>query len=302
MKKLLLISLALIALTVLASSQKQTFYELLSEEKYDQADSAIKAWEAASPEDAELYPARFNYWINRAHKSLLALTQEPNPFGDFLVIKDSTDASPSYITEQHLWNDSLSRIGIAEIDKGIEACPYRLDFRLGKATAAEYLKDWKLVSSTITELLDKYNENSTQWLTEDNQPVGSDAGEYISDAAFDRLYTIFAEADSADRQTEINLTSKILEVFPDNFKVMNISAARAYNDGEYNLALERFKRAYALSPNDGLILFNIVTTYLNMNDTVQAVKTLNEILENPDIDEEWKTEARMMQEQLGKPQ
>ena len=72
-----------------------------------------------------------------------------------------------------------------------------------------------------------------------------------------------------------------------------VSASQAFAAGEYEVALERFKQAYSLSPRPTL-LYNIAATLDRLRRDAEAVEALKRYLEAvPDADDRTEIEARI---------
>ena len=67
MKKLLVFVFLTVALALAADNYHFLFNAWLSDGKFQLADSILDVWRRARPDDPELYPARFNLLLNRAH-------------------------------------------------------------------------------------------------------------------------------------------------------------------------------------------------------------------------------------------
>lgn len=264
MKKLALFVLAAAAFGVAASDYNSSFNAWISDGCYEQADSVLRLWEAQSPDDPELYPARFNYFMNRARSSVLVLNGADGVGEDELVFRDSAGAVAGSIGSGSVWNDSLFALAMQAIDKGIEAYPLRLDFRLGKAAAAELCSSWGDVAGTVEGVLELTGRKGTRWCWTGGGELGDSAREMVADAAFDYLRGLYSSDDAEALALVGPLGDKILKVFPKDVRTLNLMGAASYDRGDAKSALSYFGRAAKAAPDDAMPLCNMAYMHYTM--------------------------------------
>lgn len=289
-----------IYLPVLAEKYVSEFNAWLLDGNYAAADSVLRLWESATPDDPELYSARFNYRINQSREEILVLSGDTNPDGEHLVLTDSAGMEAGSISSRTLWNDSIMELAMCEIDRGIAACPDRLDFRLGKAYAAAVSGRYALCAHTMEAMLERCANNGFAWLTAGNQPQDS-ARSLVADACFERLRDIAtAETDDSDDIAR-DLAANILELFPDDARVLNIAGALAVAADNTEQALQYFDAAIKAAPDDPLLLLNKAYLLHQCDDDEAAIQICNDVAANPDFDREWRDEAVEMAKQYSQP-
>lgn len=201
--------------------------------------------------------------------------------------------------QETVWDDSLFQNGIKAIEKGISLYPDRLDFRLGKAMALNYIGQWDEVCNTMYSIFERSSENKYKWAGANGEPYTQDCRDIIADASFNHLNEMIKDSDDPSvANLELEFTAAILKEFPKEYRVINIAAGRAYADHDYPLAMKYFKKALSIAPDDGIILSNIVFLCRKMSDNKSAIKYCKKIIDNPRIEEEWKEEARQTLEEL----
>jgi len=293
MKRISLLLVALLALTVWSTDYKTEFYDVLMDEKYEKADSILSAWETATPDDAELHSARFNYWINRAKRALVVISKDTAPDVEHLRLTDSAGNPVGSIYESDrlfVSSDSLYDNAISAIDKGIAAHPDRLDFRLGKATVQSMKDDWQNMGNTVIEILDRSVLNEFRWLNEGNVPYDNPT-EVVVDAMLFHVGEMLPESDSTALATADNITQRALAIFPDNYKIVNLAGACAYNVNDPDRAFDYFRQAHTLSPDDGCIL-DIISVLMFNEDYDRALIYCRKIIEDPAIEDQYKEKAQ----------
>ncbi|MDE6160242.1 MAG: hypothetical protein K2F77_01145, partial [Muribaculaceae bacterium] len=285
---------------ILAEKYESGFNAWLIDGNYAAADSVLRLWESATPDDPELYSARFNYRINQSREEILVLSGDTNPDGEHLVLTDSAGTEAGSISSRTIWNDSIVELATHEIDRGIAACPDRLDFRLGKACAAAVSGRYALCAQTVEAMLERCRENGFAWLTTNGAPQDS-ASALVADASFDRLRDIFtAETDVTDSIAR-GLAVKILELYPTDAKVLNIAGGLELAAGNADMALKYFDAAINATPDDPLPLLNKAYLLHQRDESEAAVQICNDVAANPDFSQEWRDEAAQMAQLYSQP-
>lgn len=301
MKKLALFVLAAAAFGVAASDYNSSFNAWISDGCYEQADSVLRLWESQSPDDPELYPARFNYFMNRARSSVLVLNGADGVGEDELVFRDSAGTVAGSIGSGSVWNDSLFALAMQTIDKGIEAYPLRLDFRLGKAAAAELCSSWGDVAGTVEGVLELTGRKGTRWCWTGGGELGDSAKEMVADAAFDYLRRLYSSDDAEALGLVGPLGDKILKVFPKDDRTLNLMGAASYDRGDAKSALSYFDRAAKAAPDDAVPLCNMAYMHYEQGDTSKALKLCRKVIAGAEFDEESKRFASDLERKITTP-
>lgn len=301
MKKLAVFVFTAAALGVAASDYNSLFNTCISDGRYDQADSVLRVWESQAPDDPELYPARFNYYLNTARTSVLVLNGSDGVADGDLVFRDSSGAVAGSIGDSVIWNDSLFALAMQTIDKGIEAYPRRLDFRLGKAAAARLYGAWPDVAATLGGVLNLAGQKGARWCWTGGDELGDSAREMIADAAFDYLRGLYYSGDAGALAYAEPLGERILKVFPKDVRALNFIGALRYESGDIDGALSYFGRASKAAPDDALPLCNIAYLHYEQGDTSKALKLCRKVMAGRNFDEESKRVASELERRIVAP-
>lgn len=283
--KLILLVIAFESNVLNAVNYNNKFSELLSHGDYEGAATVIKEWETTTPDDPELFPARFNLLFNQSRTDFLVLSSDVND-GLSLVFADSLGNLAGSLSSELQWNDTLFKSATDELERGIAKYPNRLDFRLGLVAAFFQKEDYNAVSDNLMEIIDADGIYKDKWLWTDNEPFDDPDG--IANIMQDYLSDLFNE--EAYKQSE-RVALKLYDLHPDDFKVINILGAIKYISKEYDSAIDLFSKAQEIDPQDIFVKLNIARTYMSKGDNVIAAKLYQNIVEDPEIEQEYRDEA-----------
>lgn len=298
MKKLLFFALAAAAVAAFATDYPTMFNDAIAAGRLERADSVLRQWEASDPADAELYPARFNLLLNRARCSVVELSDDTLPDGAAFILTDSAGNKVGSMAEREMRDDSIYHLAIAEIGRGIDAWPDRLDFRLAKAGAASFFDRWDTVAATVGAVLDRGDEH---WRWTGGALLGDSAKNIISNAVFDYVRDMYMAGDSAALASAVWLGDKGLVRFPENVELLNLMGGIAFEKGDAANALRYMERASGLRPCDGLVRYNIAYVSYTEGDTARALSVCREMTESDCIDEESKEMAAELEHRICTP-
>lgn len=298
MKKLVLLVFAAMFVACFATDYPSAFKNAFGDDRLEEADSLLRLWEASSPDDPELYPARFNLLLNRAQQSVIELTDDTLPEGVAFILTDSLGNKVGSMAERIVRDDSLYRVAIAEIERGIGAFPDRLDFRLGKAGAASFFGEWNTVYDAIGNVL---SCSDCDWRWTNGAVLGDSAESIISNAAFDYARSMYMEGDTAAVAMAAALGRKALVRFPENVELLNLMGGIAFNTGDSKTALGYMSRAFELQPCDGLVRYNMAYVNFVEGDTVAALNICSEIKDSECMSEEAKQSVAELENRIRTP-
>lgn len=299
MKKLLPIIFMAAVFTLAADNYNQVFNAWLIDGNLHVADSILMEWSRESPEDPELYPARFNLLLNKARSEMMVLSTEPGQSGEELVLTDSCGNKAGYMYSDILWQDSLTEAAFAEIDRGIAACPDRIDFRLGKAAAGSMTGRWSRAIEAVDGILDRDRLNQGRWYTAGNAEL-ADADTLLADAVYDRFSEINGSELGEVIESALPVVDRAALRFAGDTRIVNIAGAMNYGVGNKDTAIDYFEKAARIDPNDAIPLTNIAYIRYEQGDTAKALEIFRRI-ENGNYDDESRRIASQMIADLNTP-
>lgn len=291
MKRLLFVACAILGLSVCAQDFEKTFYKLIETNQMDRAASLLTEWENKDGGNAEIFPARFNLYLNMARNSYIVLDNDTMPVGDAMLLADSIGQLAGSIHEETVWNDSLAAEAFKAIDMGIAKFPDRLDFRFGKATAYSFFEEWEKMEATAVAILEHSRTNDCRWQWSENE-ILDNGTEIMLEGIHDFERNLLEHGDASE------LIDLNLKYYPADHIALTMKGSLAYSAGDKEKALEYMEQAHAAAPDDVLIVCNMA--YLNMEagNKEKAIALCTSVIENADADRESKDFAKEMIEQM----
>lgn len=260
MKNLVVIIFLAMALAMAAVDFNTPFNACLLDGKLKAADSILNVWSREAPDDPELFPARFNLMLNRARSEMLVLADKPAQNSESLVLNDSMGKTAGYLSGEVIWQDSIVDEGMREIDRSIAVYPDRIDFYLGKASAASLTGRWNLVVETLDDLLEREKVNGGQWLTTGNV-IDNNADTLLADAVYDRISDIYKSNSATATEGALPFVDKAAQRFAKDYRIINIAGAINFSLNRNEAAIKYFSEAINLAPDDAIPLNNIAFLY-----------------------------------------
>ncbi|MDE6489528.1 MAG: tetratricopeptide repeat protein [Muribaculaceae bacterium] len=285
--------------TLSADNFNQAFNAWLIDGNMQVADSILRVWSRELPDDPELYPARFNLLLNKARSEMMVLSTDPGNKDDELVLTDSCSNVAGYMYSDVLWQDSLADAAFAEIDRGIAACPDRIDFRLGKAAAGSMTGRWPRTIDAVEGILDRDNLNQGRWYTTGNAEVAY-ADTLLADAMYDRFAEIHASELKEVIESALPVVTRAALRFAGDTRIVNIAGAMNYGVGNKDAAIDYFEKAARIDPNDAIPLTNIACIQYESGDTAKALEIFRQI-ENGNYDDQSRSFASQMIANINTP-
>jgi len=273
---ILLFGLALIFTGATGQSFKQQFNDLVSKKDEAAQLELLKKWEAADSNDAELYVAYFNFYVNKSKKDFIELGS--NPKGeDVLEIKntDTTKNDPArYLYGNTSYDPALLKKGFEYADKGIEKNPSRLDIRFGKVYMYGETENYSDFTAEIIRTIDYSAIIKNKWTWEDNKPVDDPKGPkafLLSSIQTYQIQLYNTENDSLLENMK-QIANAILKYYPDHVESLSNIAVVYMIGKEYDKALEALLKAEKIAPRDVIVLNNIAQAYKRKGDRKNAIK------------------------------
>lgn len=293
MKRFLFYLCCLLCLQASATDYKSTFYEMLEESDFKQAEAILNQWEVESKEDPEVIVARFNLYVNAAHNEIIVLDNIDNASDLSLVFSDKEGNPVGVVRSEATWNDSLVNEAVKIIDYGIKLYPDRLDFRFGKASLYQFIEDWENFSATAVDVLNRAKLNNGKWFWTDNEALSDNT------SINDMLEAIHEyERTLASNSNNEDLLNLNIKYYPNDHIALTLKGALAYGKGDVDKALEYMNRAHNSDPSDILIVCNLALLYKETKDIAKAKELYQSILDNREAESEWKIEAERMLKQI----
>ncbi|MDR1788323.1 MAG: hypothetical protein LBR16_07740 [Treponema sp.] len=246
---------------------KAKYLELLNSKQFDQLSEWLAEWEAAEPENPEMFIGYFNYFCQRNMQTAAAMGRMPN--GQYGLYN------------QLRFRDDDVYEGISYLDKGLGSTPNRLDMYWGKIEILLKIEDYKTAGDTFHDLLAVSPQYNTRWLLGGNKPVPAKEGEEYFIGYADRYYDAFIAA--MDRSEDaanalIQCAQKQIEVYPKSNHAHNYLAIYYMDHGKQSESLALLLAAEKIDPKDYIIAGSLAQLYAEMGEKKKAKTYFNKVL------------------------
>ncbi len=257
MKLILFVLSATICFSFSIASEKQTYTELLQKKDFEALILHLQEWEKISPDDPELAIAYFNYYVFRNYSNGIAIKPgtPDDKTKDTLNLTDShTGKQAGYFTEETFYDENDVIKGISYLDKALKKHPDRLDIHFGKVHALSQIKYYDKQSEAIIETLPVSRKIENKWLWHEGNPYPGDAEKFYLNEIQGRIY-FFHQINRPDLIEKT--ASAAIKYYPDNLYFINDLGGVYFEKKDFPKALEYFKKAEKIAPNDIIVLYNI---------------------------------------------
>ncbi|MCB0401814.1 MAG: tetratricopeptide repeat protein [Flavobacteriales bacterium] len=230
---------------------------------------ALKDWEAAKPNDPELFTSYFNYYFYNSRQTGIAIENHPEG-EESLSIQDSV-GTRWYMNDGVWFNRKKLDKGFEFIDKGIALYPDRLDMRFGKAFVYREMKDWNAFTNELIATIEYGKTIDFQWIWTKNQSLEDGVNFFMTSMQDYMMQLYFSKHDSTSVYMRA-ISAKILEVFPEDVKFLSNMAISYMLEEDYKSGLPYLLHAEQVDPSDFIIMNNIATAYKELKETDKAIE------------------------------
>lgn len=269
----LIFSLTLILNQINGQTFKEQFYSLLSESDTTGQKELLVKWEKANKNDAELFVAYFNYYVNKGRNEMITLGQDSKGEDVFVIMDQDTNVKEpaGYLYSDIYYDRELINKGIEWINKGIKKHPNRLDMRFGKVYIYGELDDYENFTKEIINTIKYSKKNKNRWTWSDNEPV-EDGKEFMLGVIQDYVIQLYNTGNEALFNNMKDIAETVLDYYPDHIESLSNLAIVHILQGNYDEALKPLLKAEKLNPKDYIVLNNIAHAYKLKGDTKNAIK------------------------------
>lgn len=264
--------LMLLPFSAFAQTWNERYYAAEVTGQDSLAASILVQWMTAEPNNPDMTVAAFNYYVLLGRTEVLVMDDaEPSPFNneDVLLIQDEEGNTVSYMSSDYRYDIENFELAMEIVSEGIELNPDRLDLRFGKAYMLGETRNYDRHIEEIKKVLQRNIENKEAWLWMENEPVAN-VPEFLTESFHDYLSNLFyAGNDYLDDVIEV--AELILVQYPNSVIHRSNIGAAYYTLGNYELAIENFKKANAVDPEDIVVLLNLAVIHGEMEKWDEAI-------------------------------
>lgn len=265
----------------------------------------LAQWEKQNPNDPALYYYYFDYYYSLAWNSDEILTTEKPVNKRYYEVPDSTGKVVAYLTQGDVNKDYLAK-AMEKIDKGINMFPNYLDLRLDKLYAlCVDLKDWDKAEAEILKAVEYSTIINNKWYPQSMEVNEEMFLSYI--VSFENMIfscvgsELYSEKESEQLALRTRkIAESVLGYYPKSVDNVNIIGATYFALKDYDKALETFKKAEAMSPENAVVLLNMAVAYEEKGDKDNAIKCCNKLIDNPNTRKSSRLSAEQILKRLTK--
>ena len=274
----------------LAGASSQSFNEqyeiILGKDNPEEELQFLQKWEMAGGNEAELYTAFFNYYVNASRKENIAIGKDvPNKEkGKYLTLNNSDSTkkgTTGYIYSDVVYDKELLEKAFYYAQKGINEYPSRLDIRFGLVYVYGLIGDYDSYTKEIIKTIDYSSQNDNKWLwTNNEQP--DDGKKVLLDGLQGYILQLYETGDNRLLNNMMQIAEATLKYYPDNVESLSNLSIVYLLWKEYDKALEALHAAEKLAPFDFIVLGNIAQAYKLKGDKKRAIEYYELIAEHGD--------------------
>lgn len=268
-----------------AQSFKERYADVVSKDDPVAEEEFLREWEMADSNDAELYTAFFNYYVNKSRRESITIGETKPDKGEFLVLTetDSTKKTSGYMYNNVEYDPDLIRKGFYYADKGIEKFPSRLDMRFGKIYVYSLLGDYDNYTKEIIKTINYSDTNNNKWFWTDNEPLAN-GKKTMLDGLQGYILQLYETNDDGLLKNMMQIAEATLKYYPDNVESLSNLSIVYLLWGQFDEALGVLLVAENLNPTDFVVLGNIAQAYKLKGNKAEAIKYYKLMLEHGDND------------------
>lgn len=266
MKKYLLLFVFLLfsfSTLVLANNYKDTYVELLSEGQYDELYQHLQEWEKLDPHNAEIYIAYFNYYYYISREENLTIDTRVPENDSLALISPETGEEVAYLHGKDYYDEEKVDLALVYINEGLERYPDRLDMHFGKIFFSGQVSRYEIQVDALIDVLNISSQIDNKWLWENGEEL-DDGCNFMLENIQTYIFELFNMGNKD--QCVVEISEKIIELYPNTvYPYNNIAAVYVY-EGNYQKAIEYFKFAEERHPFDTIVISNIAYLYFLLDD------------------------------------
>ena len=252
----MILYLAFLPLNALCQSYNQQFNALLIKGGSEEQLKFLKEWEKTDSNDAELYVAYFNYYVNKSKKEIVMFGKDPKS-GQSLALTEPGNKEPvAHMYSEISYDRDLMKEGYKKVNAGIEKYPERLDMRFGKIYMYGETEDYESFTKEIIDTVDYSDKIKSKWTWTDGKLL-KNPQEFMLNAIQDYQVKLYNSGNDDLLENMKRIAETILKYYPEHVESLsNLSLVYSLRK-EYDKALELLHSAEKIAPHDAVVLSNI---------------------------------------------
>jgi tetratricopeptide (TPR) repeat protein len=268
------------------------FRELYAKNDTSGQSKVLRAWEAASPKDAELFIAYFNFYVRKSMTEVVALEVKQKDTNSFVLTDTGTGKPVAYLNSSTRYQSGILQKAFGYINKGLELHPTRLDMRFGKIYMLGQAENYQAFAKEIVAAIDYGHTINNAWLWKEGKPL-DDAKNFFLGSLQDYHTTIYNTEDDHLLPLMREISEAVIKYYPDHVESLANIALTFLLSGEYTSALPYLLKAEKVSPKDIIVLNNIAEAYKRSGDKANAKVYYEKIITYGNAEEKQDAKEKM---------
>lgn len=287
MLKTIICTIALIFTTSLLFSQDyaKQFKEFSSKNDTSAQAKVLNAWSTASPEDAELFIAYFNYYLKKSRTEVVSVDKTQKDKSSFVISDTGTGEPVGYLNSYVKYNPEILQKGFGYLDRAIVLYPTRLDIRFGKIYMLGEVENYSEFKKEIIATIEFSNKINNAWLWKEGRPL-ENPERFFLNSLQGCVETLYYTDDDKLLPLIRQISETVIKYYPEHVESLSNIALTYLIAEKYDQALSFLLKAEQVAPKDVVVLNNIAEAYRHKGDKLSAKKYYEKIIMYGDKDEE----------------
>jgi len=272
--------------------------DLISGQKFDEADQLIARQEALTPDDPDLAVAKANLNLYRPEAQPRIVinqfdegtTQPPANVEKAFQVLDAETSEPRGYLGQEVPEERGAAVtqSLEILRKAVARHPDRLDIRLGISQLHAMNEDYKGVLDNLEETVKYAVAKDYKGMLKARNKPATDAPQTLNDNLHEYYIQYSRGTENPDDKLAFRFAETTTKYFPKDVRAWNDLCAEYAQRRDYPKAIESLLKAYDLDKNDPIVLMNIAHLYTETKKPDLAIEYYQKVidLKNPDFTED----------------
>ena len=249
---------------------RQRFSELDDKKDNAGAEKLLGEWLAKRSDDPAAYVAGANHYFNRSRDVPLVVSTAPARQGGVTFKSDATGKNAGSINPGRP-DQALAARAVDLLRQATKRFPARLDIWFGLAYLQQEGEDWDGELATLRAAVAEALARPTALRWEEGAPLPAPPETFVPQTLHEYAAFHVEQRKGADAQARaIAIATLGTQSYPQHPYAFNLLAVIRHAQGDLRGALDYSEKAYALAPDDMLVLFNLGKTAAELGDLPRA--------------------------------
>lgn len=255
-----IVFILLLSNPLFCSAMEQALFDSLIAEiknrQYEKAEKFLRDKKESYKKDPEYYVILLNYAIHKGDQSQLIVGQG-TPGKDEITLKDNNGQTAGFIGTKTRFNEKLIVGAIKQTQQAISNFKNRLDIHFGIVAVARQIKNWKIISEQLVDVLRISREIDNKWLWGSINNMDGNPENFMLDNVQAHAGNLYREESSAGDDGFRKISLALIKYYPDHVMgYANMGTMHAIKK-EYEEAKKYYRQALKIAPDDKIVQSNL---------------------------------------------